>query len=328
MSGRWYKRCGADFIHGTMMLTLEEKGAYSLCLDLIYDRGGPIPDNEKWLAGVCGISTRKWAAIRARLLDFGKLVAVNGVLSNARAALEIVSTETHARNQAESGAKGGRKRAENEVGSRNNSDLGQATLKPKEEIREEEIRLPAIADSAGEGDASDLWTMAQKCMEAGGVNSGQPQRAVEAIELIKVWIVAGGDLETDILPAIRDGVAHGPTAIGSLKFYDQRVLTSIAKRRSGVKIAAPPPPPAEIVFEKSDEIAEVTGFRRALAEDLSEATYRNWIDRARIDRTDAGFGIRAGSAARAEQLRNKYGVQVGNVAKRMLGTTAAAEISA
>jgi uncharacterized protein YdaU (DUF1376 family) len=59
---RWYKRCGADFIHGTMMLSLEEKGAYSLCLDLIYDRGGPIPDDARWLSGVCGVSLRKWGS--------------------------------------------------------------------------------------------------------------------------------------------------------------------------------------------------------------------------------------------------------------------------
>src|SRR5688572_31678835 len=59
VSARWYKRCGADFIHGTMMLTLEEKGAYSLCLDLIYDRGGPIPDDARWLSGVCGVRSEE-----------------------------------------------------------------------------------------------------------------------------------------------------------------------------------------------------------------------------------------------------------------------------
>ncbi len=83
MTARWYKRCGADFIHGTMMLTLEEKGAYSLCLDLIYDRGGPIPDDARWLSGVCGVSIRKWNAIRERLLELGKLSVADGLLSAA-----------------------------------------------------------------------------------------------------------------------------------------------------------------------------------------------------------------------------------------------------
>ena len=134
---RWYKRCGADFIHGTMMLSLEEKGAYSLCLDLIYDRGGPIPDDARWLAGVCGVSTRKWSTIRQRLLDLGKIAVENGLLSNSRADFEILSTNLSSRERAESGAKGGRKRAENESTPKETNNLGQAELKPIDKRREE-----------------------------------------------------------------------------------------------------------------------------------------------------------------------------------------------
>ncbi|WP_066795108.1 YdaU family protein [Sphingomonas soli] len=137
MSARWYKRCGADFIHGTMMLTLEEKGAYSLCLDLIYDRGAPIPDDARWLSGVCGVSIRKWNSIRDRLLDLGKIYAENGLLSNARADFELVSTELSSRERAESGAKGGRKRAENAGQPLKNNNIAQAEPKREEKIREE-----------------------------------------------------------------------------------------------------------------------------------------------------------------------------------------------
>ena len=143
---RWYKRSGMDFIHGTMMLTLEEKGAYSLCLDLIYDRGGPIPDDARWLAGVCGVSLRKWSALRQRLLDLGKLTTSGGMLMNVRAASEIASAELQVKKLAESGAKGGRKRAENEAKAKENSHLGQAGLKLKEEIR---IDKSSVAEATG-----------------------------------------------------------------------------------------------------------------------------------------------------------------------------------
>lgn len=139
VSGRWYKRCGADFIHGTMMLTLEEKGAYSLCLDLIYDRGGPIPDDARWLSGVCGVSIRKWNSIRARLIELGKLASGHDMLSNARADLELVSAALSSRERAESGAKGGRKRAANAATPKEINGIAQAELKPIEEIREEKI---------------------------------------------------------------------------------------------------------------------------------------------------------------------------------------------
>jgi uncharacterized protein YdaU (DUF1376 family) len=137
MSARWYKRCGADFIHGTMMLSLEEKGAYSLCLDLIYDRGGPIPDDARWLSGVCGVSIRKWNAIRNRLISLNKITVSDGLLSNSRADFEILSADLSSRERAESGAKGGRKRAENQVDHNKNSELVQAELKPIDKIRED-----------------------------------------------------------------------------------------------------------------------------------------------------------------------------------------------
>lgn len=140
---RWYKRCGADFIHGTMMLTLEEKGAYSLCLDLIYDRGAPIPDDARWLAGVCGVSIRKWNAIRERLISLGKIVVSDGLISNFRADFEIVSANLSSRERAESGAKGGRKRAENQSTHKEKNDLAEAELKLEvqaDKIRGDKIR--------------------------------------------------------------------------------------------------------------------------------------------------------------------------------------------
>lgn len=122
------------------MLSLEEKGAYSLCLDLIYDRGSPIPDDARWLSGVCGVSIRKWSAIRERLLSLGKLVVENGLLTNSRADLEILSSEFQARERAESGSKGGRKRVENADVTAKNNDLAQAELKPIDKIREDKNR--------------------------------------------------------------------------------------------------------------------------------------------------------------------------------------------
>jgi uncharacterized protein YdaU (DUF1376 family) len=145
---RWYKRCGADFIHGTMSLTLEEKGAFSLCLDLIYDRAGPIPDDDRWLAGVCGVSARKWRSIRARLIGEGKLVAEDGHLSNPRAASELLSLEISTRERAENSAKGGRTRAENAPQLHKYKDLGQVPLHPIDKRRKEQTPHSPPPDQA------------------------------------------------------------------------------------------------------------------------------------------------------------------------------------
>ena len=114
MSARpWYKRYGADFVFGTMGLPLDVRGAYSICIDLIYDRGGPIPDDARWLAGICGVSLRKWASIRDRLIGAGKLIEQNGYLINPRAFHELETDEAARLEAAKNGAIGGAIRAEN-----------------------------------------------------------------------------------------------------------------------------------------------------------------------------------------------------------------------
>ena len=126
---RWYKRYGGDFVHGTLELTLEQKGAFSLILDLIYEWGEAIPDNERWLAGICGVSIRKWRSLKNVLIGLGKIYLSDGKISNQRADIELENTAKMTRKRSESGAKGGRKRAENEAGSNKNNDLDQARLK-------------------------------------------------------------------------------------------------------------------------------------------------------------------------------------------------------
>jgi len=171
MSARWYKRYGMDFIHGTFNLSLEEKGAYSLCLDLIYDRAGPIPDDARWLSGICGVSIRKWNCIRNRLIETGKLVAKEGFLSNARADFELVSSQFHARKQAESGAKGGRKAAENRVDHSKNNNLAEATLKPIEEIRGDKNTLPK-GNGASASSNAEFWAASKAYLSPHSENPG------------------------------------------------------------------------------------------------------------------------------------------------------------
>jgi uncharacterized protein YdaU (DUF1376 family) len=130
MSFGWHPREHRAALDGMLMLTLEERGAYNTILDLIYDRGGPVPDDARWLAGWMGVSLKRWATIRASLLVKGKLYETEasdaGALMNERAALEIENQSKLSRNLRESGAKGGRKRAENAAVSNENNDIDQA----------------------------------------------------------------------------------------------------------------------------------------------------------------------------------------------------------
>lgn len=130
----WYKRYGADFVHGTLGMTLEEKGAYSIVLDLIYDRQGPIPDDARYIAGACGCSVRKWNAIRERLIDIGKIVVRGDMISNFRAEKELENAAKTSRKLAESGRKGGEKSGETRRANKENNDLDEASLKNNRSI--------------------------------------------------------------------------------------------------------------------------------------------------------------------------------------------------
>lgn len=92
MSGRaWYKRYPSDYLHATMPLNLPQKGAYGVALDLMYEHGGPIADDPKWLARVCGCSIQQWRKIRQELIDIGKLtITEDGRLSNGRMMREML----------------------------------------------------------------------------------------------------------------------------------------------------------------------------------------------------------------------------------------------
>lgn len=85
MSLAYYKRFPRDFLEGTIGMTLEEKGAYAIILDLIFATDGRLKDDANYIAGNLGCSVRKWNSIREKLVALGKLSCDLGIISNSRA---------------------------------------------------------------------------------------------------------------------------------------------------------------------------------------------------------------------------------------------------
>lgn len=133
MSARHYhKRYHSDALAGFMSLNLEERGAYQTLLDMIYDRGGPIQDNERLIAGYMGCTVRKWRSLRDDLIAKGKIqLTDNGEITNLRAEKEIENQLKTSRKHAENGSNGGRVRAEKSEKPNKNNQGAQAGLKPE-----------------------------------------------------------------------------------------------------------------------------------------------------------------------------------------------------
>lgn len=138
----WYKRYPSNFLAGTVKLTLEQKGAYSVCLDLIYDHGGPIDDDPQWISRACGCSTRKWNQIRAKLIDVGKLTSRDGLLSNEKAEREMGISGLSRLNLDENQTLSREQVTEIKPVSNENSDLDNESLATRAHVQSTELTIP------------------------------------------------------------------------------------------------------------------------------------------------------------------------------------------
>jgi len=102
----YHRRYHGDALQGYRKLSLEQRGAYTTILDLIYDEGGPIENNERWLAGELNCSLRKCRALVSELLTLRKLfIDAQGKISNHRAEDEIANALKISRKRAEVASK-------------------------------------------------------------------------------------------------------------------------------------------------------------------------------------------------------------------------------
>lgn len=86
VAGRpYYPRYQADFIMGVRGYDLELVGAYSLIIDHLNDRDRPLPDDDRFMAGLLHCSPQRWRKLRGRLIDDGKItISEDGYISNPR----------------------------------------------------------------------------------------------------------------------------------------------------------------------------------------------------------------------------------------------------
>jgi uncharacterized protein YdaU (DUF1376 family) len=102
----YHRRYHGDALGGYSKLSLEQRGAYTTILDLIYDAGGPIDNNERWLAGMLNCSIRKARALLSELLTLRKIfINSAGQISNHRAEDEIENALKISRKRAENATK-------------------------------------------------------------------------------------------------------------------------------------------------------------------------------------------------------------------------------
>ena len=138
----FYKMDPAAWDFGTTNLSLEEEAAYLRIVNAIHKHDQPLPDNDRVLAGMFRCSTRKARALVAALVAAGKIQNVDGKIINEKAISDLVHRGLVSGSIAESGAKGGRTRAENAAKALENKDQAQAIASSRIEENREEKEEP------------------------------------------------------------------------------------------------------------------------------------------------------------------------------------------
>lgn len=203
----WYKRYHDAALGGMMGLTLEERGAYNTVLDLIYSRDNSLLDDDYFIAGWCQVDVRVWKRIKKSLIEKKKLETSDGLLRNFRATCEVKFASQRLEQKVEAGRIGGYKsrRVHKE-----NKDLVEANAKaqppaelPAESklvrvrVREEEERKSSVVARAG------INTL-EKTLSTIAEISNQPVKANPDISPIWKLVQRGFDIETEIIPVIRN----------------------------------------------------------------------------------------------------------------------------
>lgn len=131
----WYKHYAADFLNGVEGIGPDTIGCYIVILDMIYDRGTPVPNDARLIGGRLGCSSRLARILIDRLLSLGKLFEAPDGLTNAKAETVLAKARLNRLKFAESGSKGGRTRAINAGQSLNLNNIAQGKLKAGSSIR-------------------------------------------------------------------------------------------------------------------------------------------------------------------------------------------------
>jgi uncharacterized protein YdaU (DUF1376 family) len=124
---QWFKFDCRAWLDGTRDLDPELRGIYVDVLCLIYDRDGPLPDDDGWMAHQLHVSRRKWRAARDTLVACGKLAASPSGLTNKRAELELENRAERRRINAENGAKKSQTNSENSKNANEINKTGERT---------------------------------------------------------------------------------------------------------------------------------------------------------------------------------------------------------
>lgn len=242
----WFKFDSSAYLIGTEALSLEEQGAYVRLLANMYDRDGPLPNDDEVVARMLGGNVRRWRRIKAALINAGKIKITASGIINDRAMREI----SERRAKSKKAAAAARKRHENQTADQpaiaevsgkdcpniretlpiicenipekpneiNGSPSANALPIEKEiERKKEETQQPHHYDAARDV-GCDGFELEKKLRDAAGDSLNHFAMSLNDVTPIRLLLGDGFDLDRQILPVIREH-AKTKSGVSSWKYF-------------------------------------------------------------------------------------------------------------
>lgn len=139
----------ADYTADVQHLTCEQDGAYWRILRAMWRAGGSLPDDDRKLANICGLTLSKWSKIGADVMAL--LRRENGVVTQKRLTSEIEKAQKKSKKRSEAGKLGAEAKAlkNNETHQANAEPLLKHSLEPEPEIEGFSIENPPPTPQKG-----------------------------------------------------------------------------------------------------------------------------------------------------------------------------------
>lgn len=99
---------------GVRGLSAQEVGVYIMLLCRMYEEDGPVEYHTLKLSTYCGMREKTFAAVAEKLMALGKIIMSDGMIFNARAAIEIADRADKLKNNSKAGKVSAEKRQGNQ----------------------------------------------------------------------------------------------------------------------------------------------------------------------------------------------------------------------
>jgi len=97
-----------DYLSDTQHLTTVEHGAYMLLILNYWQRGGPLPDDDRRLSGIARLSFEQWLNVRSTLVEYFHVEG--GFWRHNRVELELLAVQAKSKKASRAGKMSAAKR--------------------------------------------------------------------------------------------------------------------------------------------------------------------------------------------------------------------------